>query len=89
MIPYQVTALLCITWNPPPPPLNYGGEYFQKMFLLGDRLLKVNLWGGGVFYMGWLMIRMGYLLEGKDISLRLIVKRFQRLCHVQFPSYRP
>ena len=43
MIPYQVTASLCITWNPP---LNYGGDYFQKMFLLGDRLLKVNLWGG-------------------------------------------
>ena len=22
----------------------------------------------------------------KDLSLRLIVKRFQRLCHIQFPS---
>ena len=49
MIPYQVTALLCITWNPPPP-LNYWVDYFQKMFLLGDRLLKVNLWGGGLLH---------------------------------------
>ena len=65
-----------------------GGDLRKKAILWGKTFLCKFVFG--VFYAGVLLIKPWPFYRigiWKDLSLKLTVKRFQSLCHVQFPLH--
>ena len=80
---------------------SFSCDYDQTLLIVpsvskiwGIPFSKKSFSGGWVFYKQWsfalVNINPKHFIElWKDLSLRLIVRRFQRSCKVQFPLSRP